>query len=36
MRVGHGPLDATPLWAVFSIAFIVLMALLLLATTALH
>ena len=37
MREGHGPLDSTQLWGVFSIAFIIiLVALLLLATTTLH
>jgi hypothetical protein len=36
MRYEHGPLDSAQLWTVFSVAFIVLVALLLLAVTALR
>ena len=34
MREHHGPLDPTQAWRVFTIAFLVLLSLLLLATTA--
>lgn len=36
MKAGHGPLDLTQLWGVFSVALIVLLALLLLSVTALR
>jgi len=36
MRESHGPLDPTQSWRVFSIAFLVLVTLLLLVTTALR
>ena len=36
MRDERGPLDSTQLWTVFTVAFILLVALLLLVTTALR
>jgi len=36
MREAHGPLDSRELWGVFTVVFIVLVALLLLTTTALR